>query len=113
MCADSAPSRERTSEFVLHRPLGLTAGAARRLHVYVDDERAADLHLGATTHVPAEAGPHLLRVRCFPLVSADLPVILAPRETLHVAIYIDPLGDLKIDLAPTNEQARPQGTTGR
>lgn len=113
MCADSAPSRERTAEFVLHRPLGLTAGAARRLHVYVDDERAADLHLGATKHVPAEAGPHLLRVRCFPLISADLPVILAPHETLRVAVCIDALGDLKIDIAPANEQARPQGTTGR
>jgi hypothetical protein len=112
MCADSAPSRERTAEFVLHRPLGLTAGAARRLRVYIDDERAADLHLGATTRVPAEAGPHLLRVRCFPLISADLPVILAPHETLRVAIYVGVLDDLQIDIAPTNEQARQKGTTG-
>ena len=113
MCADSAPSRERTAEFVLHRPLGLTSGAARRLRVYIDDERAADLHLGATTRVPAKAGPHLLRVRCLPLISADLPVILAPRETLRVTIYVDVLDDLQIDIAPTNEQARPRGTSGR
>jgi hypothetical protein len=110
MCADAAPVKGRTAEFVLHRPLGLTAGAGRRLHVYVDDERAADLHLGATTHVPARPGPHLLRVRCAPLISADLPVILAPDETLRVAIYIDVLGELKIELAPVNE-ARPRGTT--
>jgi hypothetical protein len=77
--------------------------------VYVDDERAADLRLGATTHVPAQPGPHLLRVRCTPLISADLPVILAPDETLRVAIYIDVLGELKIDLAPVDE---PRGTTG-
>lgn len=113
MCTDSAPSRERTAEFVLHRPLGLTAGVARRLHVYVDDERAADLHIGATTRMPVEAGPHLLRVRCFPLISADLPVILAPHETLRVAIYIDALSELTIDIAPVDAQARPQGTTGR
>jgi hypothetical protein len=81
--------------------------------VYVDDERAADLHLGATTHVPVEAGPHLLQARCFPLISADLPVVLAPHETLGVAISIDALGDLKIDIAPVDEQARPQGPTGR
>ena len=113
MCADSAPSRERTAEFVLHRPRGLTAGAARRLRVYVDDQRVADLHLGETTRVPAEAGPHLLRVRCFPLISTDLPVVLAPDETLCVTMYIDVLNDLQIHIAPTNEQVRPQGSTGR
>ncbi|WP_433285952.1 hypothetical protein ACQPZQ_29080 [Pseudonocardia sp. CA-142604] len=86
---------------------------ARRLHVYVDDERAADLHVGATTRMPVEAGPHLLRVRCFPLIGADLPVILAPHETLQVAIYIDAFRELKIDIAAVAAPARPQGTTGR
>jgi hypothetical protein len=113
MCADAAPGKGRTGEFVLHRPVGLTAGAARRLHVYVDDDRVADLHLGATTHVPAEAGPHLLAVRCFPLISADLPVILAPHETLRVAISIDVFGELKIDIAPGDAKARPRATPGR
>jgi hypothetical protein len=109
MRADSAPSTERTAELILHRPLGPMAGAARRLRVYVDDERAADLRRGATTRVPTEAGPHLLRVRCFPLISADLPVIVAPNESLRVAIYIGVLDDLQIDIAPANEQLRPRG----
>jgi len=81
--------------------------------VYIDDERVADLHLGATARVPAEAGPHLLRVSCFPLVSADLPVILAPHENLRITICVGVLDDLQIDIAPTNEQVRPQGSTGR
>jgi hypothetical protein len=89
---------------MLHRPSGLTAGVARRIHVYLDDQRAAHLQLGATTRVPTEAGPHLLRVRCFPLTSADLPVILAPHETLRVAIYIGVLNDLQIEIAAVDER---------
>lgn len=104
MHADPVPSRERTAELVLHRPLSPTAGATRRLHVYVDDQRAANLHLGATTRVPAEAGPHLIRVRCIPLPCTDLPVVLASHETLQVLIYIDILGDLQIDLVPPEQR---------
>ena len=104
MPADPAPSRERTAELVLHRPLSLAAGAARRLHVYLDGERAADLYLGATTRVPAKAGPHLINVRCVPLTCIDLPVILAPGETLQLLIYIDVLGSMQIDLVPTDQR---------
>jgi hypothetical protein len=63
--------------------------------------------------VPTEAGPHLLRLRCFPLTSAYLPVILAPHETLHVVIYIGVLDDLQIDIAPVNERLQPRGQARR
>lgn len=32
--------------------------------------------------LPTEEGPHLLRARCLPLISAELPSVLAAAETL-------------------------------
>jgi hypothetical protein len=100
MGADSRASGSQTGELILHRPQTMAPGAARRIHVYLDDRQIADLEHGATLHVPARDGPHLLRARCMPLVGAELPFVLAANETLTVMIYVGALEDLRIDLAP-------------
>src|ERR1700754_160992 len=103
MRADTAAGMERRAELILHRPFTLTAGAARRIRVEVDGHPAAFLHLGATVRVAVQPGPHLLRVRCLPLASADLPVILSPHEALRVLIFTGVLDDLEIEIAPTGQ----------
>ena len=98
MGADAVPSAERAGELILHRPQAMTPGAARRIHVFLDDQQIADLELGGTERVPAIEGPHLLRARCLPLIGAELPFVLAPSETLRVQIYVGALEELSIDL---------------
>jgi hypothetical protein len=97
MDAESVPAIDRAGTLVLHRPHGLTAGACRRIQVYLDDQRIVDLEHGAMVSVTAEQGPHLLRARCFPLSSCDLPVILNAREILHMQIYVSVLDELEIE----------------
>jgi len=92
------PSAERAGELIVHRPHTMTSGAARRIHVYLDDQQIADLARGGTANVPTDAGPHLLRARCLPLVSAELPFVLADYETLRVLIYVGVLEELEIQL---------------
>jgi hypothetical protein len=53
--------------------------------------------------VPTEAGPHLLRARCMPLIGTELPSILGDRPTLKVLIYVGALEDVQIDIAPEPE----------
>jgi hypothetical protein len=82
----------------------MTAGAGRRIHVYLDDKPIADLKHGATVRVPTEQGPHLLRARCIPLLSAGLPVILDDHETLRVQIYVSTPDELEIQLEDNPDQ---------
>ncbi|MDT7629100.1 MAG: hypothetical protein QOI50_1030 [Pseudonocardiales bacterium] len=105
MDADSCPLGDQAGELILHRPQTLTPGAARRIQVYLDDQQIANLEHGATMRVPTEEGPHLLRARCLPLISAELPFVLAAAETLKVLIYVGAPEDLRIDLDP--ESASP------
>jgi hypothetical protein len=98
MGADAVPSAERAGVLILHRPQTLTPGAARRIHVFLDDQQIADLEMGGTARVPSNEGPHLLRARCLPLIGAELPFVLAPYETLRVNIYVGALEELSIDL---------------
>jgi hypothetical protein len=48
--------------------------------------------------VPTDQGPHLLRARCVPLVSANLPIILAANETLRALVFVDALHQLEVQL---------------
>jgi hypothetical protein len=105
MTADPPPSADQASELVLHRPQSMAPGAARRIHVYLDDQQIADLEHGGTVRVPTEAGPHLLRARCMPLIGTELPFILGHREALKVLIYVGALEGVHIDIAPGPESA--------
>jgi hypothetical protein len=100
MGAESVPADERAGQLVLHRPRSLATGLARRIHICLDDDQVADLDNGGTACVPASAGPHMLRARCLPLCGAELPFILADRETLHAQIYVGTLEDVLIELDP-------------
>jgi hypothetical protein len=95
------------AELILHRPGHRAAGAARRIHVYLDDQQVADLELGGTTHVPAIGGPHLLCARCLPLISGSIPVILNAGETLRVLIYVGALDELEIHLDEKSDRSTP------
>jgi hypothetical protein len=94
----SAPRDEPTGVLVLHRPRGLSAGALRRIRVYLDGGRIVDLRYGATVAVPTDLGPHWLRAWCRPLLTASLPLVLAAGETLHLTVYISALDELEIQL---------------
>ena len=94
----SCAGQGQAGELILHRPKTMTAGAARRIHVYRDDVRIANLGLGATARVPTDQGPHLLRARCVPLISANFPIILAANETLRVLVFVDAMEQLEIQL---------------
>jgi hypothetical protein len=93
------PASDRAGELILHRPHLPTAGAIRRIHVYLDDRHLADLAQGDTARVRTAEGPHLLRGQCKPLISGDCPFILTARQTLHAEIYIGALGEVEIHLA--------------
>jgi hypothetical protein len=101
--ADPAPA----AELILHRPGHRAAGAARRIHVDLDDDQVADLELGGTQHVPTTSGPHLLRARCMPLLGDSFPVILAAGETLRVLVYVGALDKLEIHCDELPDQTGP------
>jgi hypothetical protein len=103
MDADSLPLGDQAGVLILHRPQTMAPGAVRRIQVYLDDRQIASLEHGATLRVPAEEGPHLLRARCTPLISDELPFVLAAYETLKVQIYVCAPEDLRIDLDPESE----------
>ena len=105
MSADSTPTPG--GELILHRPGHRAAGAARRIHVYLDDQHVANLKLGGTSHAPTASGPHLLRARCRPLISGSLPVILDAGETLRVLIYVGALDELEIHLDKQPDRSIP------
>lgn len=93
---EASPESTPDAELVLYRPGHRTAGAVRRIHVFLDEEQVADLELCGTTTVPTTSGPHLLRARCLPLLSDSFPGILNPGEKLRVLIYVGALDELKI-----------------
>jgi hypothetical protein len=95
------------AELILHRPGHRAAGAARRIHVYLDDQQVADLELCGTSHVFTTSGPHLLRARCLPLIGASFPVILNAGERLRVLIYVGALDELKIQLDEQPDRSTP------
>jgi hypothetical protein len=96
-----------SAELILYRPGHRAAGAARRIHVYLDDQQVADLQLCDTTRVPTTSGPHLLRARCLPLISGSFPVIVKPGETLRVLIYVGALDELRIQLDEQPDRSVP------
>jgi hypothetical protein len=100
MGAESVPVDESAGQLVLHRPQSMATGLARRIHIYLDDNQVADLENGGTACVPASAGPHMLRARCLPMGGAEVPFILADRETLRAQIYVGVLEDVRIELDP-------------
>jgi hypothetical protein len=101
MGAEPVPAAESSGQLVLYRPRSLATGLARRIHIYLDDNQVADLENGGTACVAASAGPHMLRARCRPMGGAEVPFILADRETLRAQIYVDTLEDVRIELDPT------------
>jgi hypothetical protein len=101
--ADSTPA----AELILYRPGHRAAGAARRIHVYLDERQVADLELCGTSHVPTTSGPHLLRARCLPLISGSFPVILDAGERLRVLIYVGALNELEIHLDKKSDRSAP------
>ena len=103
--AESTPTS--AGELILHRPGHRAAGAARRIHVYLDDQPVADLELGGTSHVPASTGPHLLLARCMPLISGSVPFILGAGEILRVRIYVGALDELEIHLDEEPDRSTP------
>lgn len=110
MSASSVPATRRgdlSAVLVLHRPRALSAGALRRIRVYLDDRRIVDLRYGATVRVPAAEGPHLLRARCRPLVGTAIPFVLAAREVLHVTVYVSALDELEIRLDEVTSNEKP------
>lgn len=100
MTPEATPTEESAGQLLLHRPRALTTGLARRIHIYLDDQQVADLANGGTARVPATAGPHMLRARCLPLAGAEVPFILANRETLQAQICVGVLDDVRIELDP-------------
>lgn len=100
------PPSERAGELILHRPRLPTAGAIRRIHVYLDDHHLVDLAQGDTARVVTAEGPHLLRARCRPLISGTYPFILAARQTLHAEIYIGALDEVEIHLGGQPQPTR-------
>jgi len=78
-----ARSAERAGELIVHRPPIWSPGVARRIRIYLDGRRVADLAHGATVRICAYDGQHRLRARCRPLSTAELVVDLAPCETLR------------------------------
>jgi hypothetical protein len=101
--ADSAAD----AELILYRPGHRAAGAARRIHVFLDEEQVADLELCGTTTVATTSGPHLLRARCLPLISGSFPVILNAGESLRVLIYVGALDELTIQLDEQPDRSSP------
>jgi hypothetical protein len=94
----STARSESTGVLVLHRPRGLSAGALRRVRVYLDSKRIVDLRYGGVVAVPVDGGPHWLRVRCRPLSSANFPFVLAAGETLHLKVCVSAREELQIQL---------------
>jgi hypothetical protein len=103
MTVDPLPSGEQASELILHRPRSMAAGAVRRIHIYLDNQQIGDLEHGGTVRVPTQAGPHILRARCMPLIGAQLTFILGARETLKVLIYVGALEGVQIEIASEHE----------
>ena len=105
----SAESTPADAELILYRPGHRAAGAARRIHVFLDEEQVADLELCGTTTVATTSGPHLLRARCLPLLSDSFPVILSAGESLRVLVYVGALDELKIQLDEQPDRSNPPG----
>jgi len=74
---------------------------ARRIRIYLDGHRVADLAYGATVRICAYDGQHELRPRCRPLSTAEVVVDLAPYQTLRLVILVGTSGELRIWPAPT------------
>jgi hypothetical protein len=73
----------------------------RRIRIYLDDCRVADLAFGATVRIPAYDDHHQLRARCRPLSTAQVSVDLAPCQTLRLLIYVGTQDEPRICPAPT------------
>ena len=106
MRPDIPPASRQSSVLVVHRPGALAVGAARRFHVFLDDQHVADLARGDTIRVCSDPGPHMLRARCPPMTSGSAPFILEPDKVLHAHIYVTAFDHLHIDL--TNDEQRQQ-----
>jgi hypothetical protein len=98
-------SAELAGELIVHRPPTWSPGVARRIRIYLDGRRVADLAYGATVRICAYDGRHQLRARCRPLSTAELIIDLAPCQTLRLVIYVGTLGDLRIWPAPTVQRS--------
>ena len=89
--------------FLLDLPFGICVGVALPEEGAFELPEALHPMEAAFARVPAEEGPHLLRARCMPLISDELPFVLDAYETLKVQIYVCAPEDLRIDLDPESD----------
>jgi hypothetical protein len=86
------------ARLVIHRPILPSPGCGRRFRLYLDGQRITDLGNGDDLRVAIEAGPHRLRVRCWPMPEGELAFSATVDARIDVSAYVDLCSSLRLDL---------------
>jgi hypothetical protein len=90
---------------IIHRPHAASGGAARSFKVRLDGRPVAILAENATVRLPAAAGRHEVRVRCWPHAPVRLEIEVTPFQTVRLVSYLSALRELELLLERAGDRA--------